>query len=74
MEMKADNKETFLYMSDEKLFKFQWQILRPWFVKECLGPGFVSTSPLSIIMRESCQVYLRKLYVIRKYVTLQIYG
>ena len=72
--MKADNKETFLYMCDDKLFKFQRQILRPWLEKECFGPGFVSISPLSIIIRESYQIYLSKLHVIRKYVTLLMYG
>ena len=55
--MKADNKETFLYMCDDKLFKFQ-QILRPWLEKECFGPGFVFKSPLSVIIRESCKIYL----------------
>ena len=60
--MKGDNKEAFSYMCDDKLFKFQWQILRPWLEKECLGPAFVSMSPLSII-------YLSKLHAIRKYVT-----
>ena len=66
--MKADNKETFLYMCDDKLFKFQRQILRPWLEKECFGPGFVSISSLSIITQESYLIYLSKLHVIRKYV------
>ena len=49
-------------------------------MKEYLGPGVVSIdmsplsmihihihmSPLSIIMRESCQIYLSKPYVIKK--------
>ena len=74
MEMKAKNKETFLYMCDDKLFKFQWQILRTWLEKQCFGLGFVSISPQSIIIRESFKIYLSKLHVIRKYVTLLMYG
>ena len=71
--MKPDIKETFLYMCDVKLFEFQWQILRLWLKKECLGPGFVSMLPLSIIIQESCQIYLSKLHVIRKFVALLMY-
>ena len=71
--MKVGNKETFLYMCDDKLFKSPWQILRPSLEKERLRPGFVSTSPLSKIIRESCQIFISKLHVIRKYVTLLIY-
>ena len=44
----------FLCLCDDKLFKFHWQILRPWLEKEWLGPGFVSTSPLSIEIQEAC--------------------
>ena len=72
--MKADNKETFLCMCDNKLFEFQWQILRAWLEKECFGPGFVSISPLILIIRESYKIYLSKLHVIKKYVALLIYG
>ena len=61
-EMEANNKETFLYMCDAKLFKFQWQILRPWLEKECLGPGSVSMSPLSMIIQEASQIYSSKFY------------
>ena len=55
--MKADNKGTFLYMCDDKPFRFQFQILRPWLEKECFGP----------VTREPYQVYLSTLHVIRKY-------
>ena len=41
--------------------------------KKCLGPGFVSISPRSIIIRETSQIHTSKFYVIRKYVILLIY-
>ena len=49
-------------------------MLRPWLEKECFVPGFVSVSSLSIIIRESYQIYLSKRHVIRKYVILLVYG
>ena len=45
MEMKVDIKEIFLCMCDDKLFKFQWQILRPWLQKNFFGPGFFYVIP-----------------------------
>ena len=59
-------------MCDDMLFKFQWQILRPWLEKECLGPGFVSVSPLRILIREIREIHLSKFNVISKYVALLI--
>ena len=58
-------------MYDDKLFKFQQKILRALLEKECLGPGFVSIWPMSIIIQETSKIYIRsKLYVISKYVML----
>ena len=34
---------------------------KSWLAKEWLGPGFVSISPLGIIILESYQIYLSKL-------------
>ena len=72
-EIKPDNKETFLYMCDHQLLKFQLKILRPWLEIECLIPGFFFILLLSITIRESWQIYLSKLIERRKYVTLLIY-
>ena len=59
-------------MCHDKLLKFQRQIVRPWHERECLGPGFISMSPLSMIIREACQVYSSKFHVTSKCVTLVI--
>ena len=60
-------------MYDDKLFKFQQKILRTLLEKECLGPGFVSISPMSIIIQETSKIYsTSKLYVISEYVMLVI--
>ena len=71
--MKADNKEAFLYMWNDKLFNFNENILGPWLEEEFVGLEFVSMSLLSVIILESLPVILSKLHVIREYVILLIY-
>ena len=46
--------------------------LKSWLEKECLGTGFVTMSPLSVITWEISQIYSSKFHVISKYVILQI--
>ena len=42
--MKADKKEAFLYMRNDKLLNFNENILGPWLEEEFVGLGFFSMS------------------------------
>ena len=70
IEMYADRKETFVNISADMLFKFQWYIEKHRFNALYIRPGLLSMSPLRLIIREATQRYSSKFVIIRRYIVV----